>query len=220
MARMRRVIVPGYPHHIVQRGVRSMDIFFEDQDRIAYLNLLRAQGDKFGVKFLSYCLMTNHVHLLAVPAAADSLARAIGEAHRLYTRMINFREGVKGFLFQGRFSSCPVSTGKYLYAVIQYILYNPVKAKMVRHPWEYQWSSASYHCRLTDHDILVRKDEMLSNIENWEEFLGADTRLTDVLEEKNRTGRPFGSDDFYAVIERLTGIDTRPGTPGRPPKKQ
>jgi putative transposase len=217
---MRRVIVPGYPHHIVQRGVRSLDIFFNDQDRIEYLTLLRKQGDKFGVKFLSYCLMTNHVHLLAVPETPDSLARAIGEAHRLYTRMINFREGVKGFLFQGRFSSCPVSNGKYLHAVIQYILNNPVKAKLVKNPWDYQWSSASYHCCLTDFDHLVQDDELLSSIDNWKDFLCTDHKMTDLLEEKNRTGRPFGSDDFYAVIESLTGINTRPGKPGRPIKKE
>lgn len=220
MARMRRVIVPGYPHHIVQRGVRSMAIFFEEQDRVAYLNLLRRQGDRFGVKFLSYCLMTNHVHLLAVPETAESMARAIGEAHRLYTRMINFREGVKGFLFQGRFSSCPVSTDKYLLAVIQYILRNPVNAKMVKYPWDYQWSSASHHCGLTVHDILVQEDELLSDIGNWKHVLSADTKLASLLEEKNRTGRPFGPDDFYTVIKKLTGINTRPGVPGRPPKKE
>jgi len=76
-----------------------MDIFLQKDDQEKYLMLLREQGDRFGVKFLSYCLMSNHVHLLAIPEHSDSLARAIGEAHRLYTRMINFREGVRGFLF-------------------------------------------------------------------------------------------------------------------------
>ena len=121
MARMKRVVVPGYPHHIVQRGVRSMDIFFEEQDRVEYLNLLRRQGDRFGVQFLTYCLMSNHVHLLAIPKHPDSLARAVGEAHRLYTRMINFRERVRGYLFQGRFSSYPVSTDTYLLSAVQRI---------------------------------------------------------------------------------------------------
>ncbi len=65
MPRMKRVTIPGYPHHIVQRGVRSMDIFFEEQDRVQYLHLLQKQGDRFDVHFLAYCLMTNHVHLLA-----------------------------------------------------------------------------------------------------------------------------------------------------------
>ncbi len=114
-----------------------MDIFLQKDDQEEYLMLLREQGDRFGVKFLSYCLMSNHVHLLAIPEHSDSLARAIGEAHRLYTRMINFREGVRGFLFQGRFSSCPVSTDQYLLAAVRYIERNPVKAKIVSRAWEY-----------------------------------------------------------------------------------
>jgi len=196
-----------------------MDIFFKESDRVEYLNHLRSQGDRSGVKFLAYCLMTNHVHLLAVPEKADSLARAVGEAHRLYTRMINFREGVRGYLFQGRFSSCPVSTDRYLLVAVQYILRNPVKARMVQHPWDYQWSSAGFHCGLTLHDDLVQADEMLSGIDNWKQFLSVDSDQSVILEEKNRTGRPFGSDDFYAVVEKLTGFDVRPGTPGRPPGK-
>jgi putative transposase len=219
MARMKRVVIPGYPHHIVQRGVRSMDIFFEEQDRLEYLKLLRKQGDRFGVKFLTYCLMTNHVHLLAIPKHADSLARAIDEAHRLYTRMINFREGVRGYLFQGRFSSCPVSTDSYLSTAIQYILRNPVKAKIVQYPWEYKWSSASYHCDLVSYDFLIQEDDLLAGVTNWKELLCKDSEMSLLLEEKNRTGRPFGADDFYNVIEKLTGNDTRPGCPGRPRKK-
>lgn len=213
------MIVPGYPHHVVQRGVRSMDIFYEESDRVEYLGLLRKHGDRCGVKFLAYCLMTNHVHLLAVPGKPDSLARAIGEAHRLYTRMINFREGVRGYLFQGRFSSCPVSTDAYLQAALQYILRNPVKAKMVKTPWDYQWSSARYHCGLIAEDILVQADELLSMIDISQDVLGVDSTLSSLLEEKNRTGRPFGPDIFYDVVKEITGRNTRPGEPGRPAQK-
>ena len=220
MARMKRIVVPGFPHYVVQRGVRSMDIFFQEQDRKEYLGLLREQGERFGVRFLSYCLMTNHVHLLAVPEKPDSLARAIGEAHRCYTRMINFREGVRGFLFQGRFSSCPVYTDKYLLAAVQYICRNPVKAKMVKHAWDYQWSSAGFHCGLIDNDLLVRGNSSLFQVNNWQEFLSVDSGLSSELEEKNRTGRPFGSDQFYSIVEKITGRNTRPGTPGRPSKKK
>jgi len=84
--------------------------FFKDQDRPEYINFLNEQSIRFGLSVIAYCLMTNHVHLLAVPEREDSLAKAVGEAHRQYTRMINFRENVRGFLFQGRFSSCPVFT--------------------------------------------------------------------------------------------------------------
>ena len=220
MARMKRVIVPGFPHHVIQRGVRSMDIFFDREDRRDYLNLLRRLGDRFGVTFLCYCLMSNHVHLLAVPEREESLARAIGEAHRRYTRMINVRQGTTGYLFQGRFSSCPVATDEYFIAVVKYILYNPVKSKLVANAWDYDWSSASFHCRFKKDDPLVADHELLSSIDNWQELLGKDTELGPLLEKNNRTGRPFGPDEFYSEIERITGVNTRPGSPGRRPKKE
>jgi putative transposase len=105
--------------------------------------------------------MTNHVHLIATPDKADSLVRAIGEAHRRYTRMINFRDNVRGFLFQGRFSSCPVSTGDYLLAAVRYVERNPVRAGMVTLPWEYPWSSARFHLGITERDPLVKKSSLL-----------------------------------------------------------
>ena len=93
MTRLARVVLPRYPHHVTQRGVRSMEIFQGDDDRLEYLQLLRQQGDRFGLRFLSYCLMDNHVHLVAVPEKENSLARAIGEGHRsihVKGRQINF----------------------------------------------------------------------------------------------------------------------------------
>jgi putative transposase len=90
MPRLSRLVVPGYPHHITQRGVRSMDIFADDRDRLSYLQFMMEESERFGVTFLCWCLMSNHVHLIAVPEREESLARAIGEAHRRYTRMKNF----------------------------------------------------------------------------------------------------------------------------------
>ncbi len=134
--------------------------------------------------------------------------------------MINFREGVRGYLFKGRFSSCTVSTDISLLTAIQYILRNPVKAKMVQYPWEYQWSSAGYHCGLVSHDLLVQDDELFSSVANWQKFPCTDSVMSSLLEEKNRTGRPFGSDDFYSIVEKLTGCDTRLGYPGHPAQKR
>ena len=96
MARMKRVAVPGFPHHVIQRGVRSMNIFSHNADREEYLHLLQSQAKRFGLEIISYCLMTNHVHFVVIPSAEDSLARGFGETHRLYTRMVNFREKVRG----------------------------------------------------------------------------------------------------------------------------
>lgn len=95
MARFARLVVPGYPHHITQRGVRSMDTFSGDDDRRAYRAFMAEEANRFGVTFLAWCLMSNHVHLIAQPEEEDSLARAIGEAHRRYTRMKNFAEGAR-----------------------------------------------------------------------------------------------------------------------------
>ena len=82
MPRIARIVVPGIPHHVVQRGVRRMDVLFRDADRGEYLKQLSEQGRRFGVEYISWCLMTSHVHLVAVPKQEDSLARGIGEAHR------------------------------------------------------------------------------------------------------------------------------------------
>ena len=219
MVRMKRIVVPGYPHHVIQRGVRSMDIFFEDDDRKEYLQLLRQQGKQFGVRFISYCLMTNHVHLVAIPDKFDSLARAVGEAHRRYTRMINFRNNVRGYFFKGRFSSCPVCTGEYLFAVVRYVERNPVRAKMVKHAWNYPWSSAAFHSGIVEYDPLVTESSLLSEITDWKQFLRTKSNFTDQLREKSRTGRPFGPESFFTTVEKITGRDARPKSPGRPGRK-
>ncbi|WP_208599519.1 transposase [Desulfospira joergensenii] len=216
---MKRIVVPGYPHHIVQRGVRSLDIFFKGQDKIEYFNFLNEQSGRFRLTILAYCLMTNHVHLLAVPEKEDSPAKAVGEAHRQYTRMINFRENLRGFLFQGRFSSCPVYTDQYLFTALRYIEQNPVKAKIVKYPWQYKWSSASFHCGETSHDPLVRENRLFSEITDWKAFLSSTDQNEPILEERIRTGRPFGPGNFYSIIEKFTGRNFRPGLPGRPKKK-
>ena len=179
---MKRIVIPGYPHHIVQRGVRSLDIFFKDQDRIEYFNFLEEQSSRFGLTILAYCLMTNHVHLLAVPEKEDSLAKAVGEAHRQYTRMINFRENVRGFLFQGRFLSCPVYTDQYLFTALRYIEQNPVKAKMVKFPWKYKWSSAAYHCgEISDDPLNIRYELKTIRYQGLEKMCGEVLWLQDYL---------------------------------------
>jgi len=155
MPRMPRLVVPGLPHHLTQRGVRSIDIFRDDADRFAYLDHLRTEGERWGVEFLAWCLMTNHVHLIVIPEREDSLARGIGEAHKRYTRAINFRSGLRGHMFQGRFGSC-VLDEKHLLAAARYVDLNPVAARIVDTPVAYQWSSARFHL-----DGRVRRDELV-----------------------------------------------------------
>ena len=169
MARIARIIVPGMPHHVTQRGNRRQTTFFTSKDYHDYLNLLREQGEKYGIRFWAYCLMPNHVHLIAIPDTSESLTKGIGETHRLYTRRINNRMDWKGYLWQGRFSSFPMDE-KYLIAAIRYIERNPVRAGLVRNAEDYPYSSAKPH-------VLGHRDPLLSNcfltqdINNWSEFL-------------------------------------------------
>ncbi|MDD9877448.1 MAG: transposase [Magnetovibrio sp.] len=102
------MVVPGLPHHVTQRGNRRQKTFFRDDDYRVYLDLMREWCGRHGVRVWAYCLMSNHVHLVCVPETADALACAIGAAHRRYTRHVNFREGWRGYLWQGRFASFPM----------------------------------------------------------------------------------------------------------------
>lgn len=217
MARLARVVLPDYPHHITQRGVRSLPIFFSNDDRYEYLRLLKEQGERFGIRFIAYCLMTNHVHLIAIPEEESSLSRGIGEAHRLYTRMINFRNRVRGYLFQGRFYSCPLDQS-YLYGAVRYVENNPVRAKIVKYAWDYKWSSAAYHMGMTETDILTTDTDILKDIDNWRMFLLGTEKDLDVLRRKTRTGRPCGDSGFLAKAERITKRFLQPGKAGRPRK--
>ena len=108
MARLARVVLPGYPHHITQRGNRRQDVFFNESDYEHYLDLLKDWCTREDIEIGAYCLMTNHVHLIAKPNKKSNLGKAIGEVHRRYTRMVNFRENWKGYLWQGRFASYPL----------------------------------------------------------------------------------------------------------------
>ena len=219
MARISRIVVPGYPHHVTQRGVRSMTVFHDDEDRLSYLRFMAEETERFGVEILSWCLMTNHVHFLAVPEREESLARSFGEAHRRYTRMKNFSEGVRGYLFQGRFGSS-VLDERHLIAAARYVEMNPVRAKMEKLPWEYRWSSAAYHVGLQESDPLVKDKTLRGLVKEWREYLLGGDGKEEELRMAARTGRPAGDERFVSVIEKITGRDLSKGKPGRPGKKE
>ena len=161
--------------------------------------------------------MPNHAHLIAVPESEDGLGRAIGEAHRRYTRYINFQKGWKGHLWQGRFASFPMDE-QYLIATPRYIELNPVKAGIVKRPEEYRWSSAKAHLEGED-DILVKTGPLLGIIDDWQGLLTSDLSEKEykTLRRHERTGRPLGSDDFLLKLEKLTSRVLRKQKPG--PKK-
>ncbi len=153
------------------------------------------------VEIWAYCLMRNHVHLVAVPESKDGLAKAVGEAHRRYTRYVNFREGWRGHLWQGRFKSY-VMDESYLLAAVRYIELNPVRAKLVSNPADYPWSSAAAHVEGRE-DRLIVASPLREMVGDWREFLnsGIGTDDAEILRLHERTGRPLGSDDFITRLE-------------------
>ena len=106
MSGVARIVLPGIPHHVTQRGNNRQDVFFVDDDRRVYLRILGEQSDRYGLAVLGYCLMANHVHLIATPSGDESLAKAVGRTDFLYTQYINRRHGRSGHLWQNRFFSC------------------------------------------------------------------------------------------------------------------
>ena len=217
MARIARIIAPGYPHHITQRGNRRQQTFFCNDDYLVYIELMAHWCKKHLVGIWAWCLMPNHVHLIAVPQTETGLARAIGEAHRRYTRHINFREKWRGHLWQERFASFPMDE-RHLLAAARYIEMNPVAAKLVEQPEDYRWSSARAH--LTSHDDeLTIVEPLLALVPDWKSFLQLmDTAEVKVFQRHERTGRPLGEDGFIKTLENKLNRSLRPKKPG--PKKK
>lgn len=219
MARIARVVALGLPHHITQRGNRRQDTFFCEEDYLAYKILMAEWCASCGVAIWAYCLMPNHVHLIAVPESEDGLRRAIGEAHRRYTRMVNFREGWRGHLWQGRFASF-VMDERYLLAAARYIELNPVRAKLTDKAEGYPWSSAAAHVSGKD-DELVKVAPLLDLVNDWRTFLnsGTEEQEAEVFHRHERTGRPLGTRDFVTALENRLDRVIHPQAPGRKRKR-
>ena len=218
MARIARIILPGQPHHVIQRGNRRQDVFFKDSDRNEYLRLLKEQSLKYGLKIWSYCLMSNHIHLIVVPRDKNSLAQAVGETHRRYTRMINFRERWRGYLWQGRCQSFPLHYS-YAFACICYVERNPVRAKIVKKAEDYQWSSARVHV-LKKKDKLLSHFRLLDEIKDWSSYLknvDEDEKL-ELFRKHVETGRLLGDEEYIKEWEGRLNRVLHKQKPGPKPK--
>jgi putative transposase len=221
MPRISRIIAPGLPHHVAQRGNNSLPVFFSDEDRRTYLDLLSFHAGRHELQIWAYCLMENHLHILAVPRRADSLSRGIGLTNQVYTQYINRRLRHSGHLWQNRFFSCVVGGEQQLWQTARYIECNPLRSGLTGSAEEYPWSSAGAH-------ITGSRDPVLSG-STWlppkkrpaySTFVRqADDTADQAIRRATRTGRPFASDDFIDSLERQLQQPLRPGRPGRPPRK-
>ena len=217
MARMARLVVPNHPHHVTQRGNRRQSVFFGDDDYRAYLALTQDACERAETAVLAYCLMPNHVHLIMVPRHEDGLRGAIAEAHRRYTRRVNFREHWRGHLWQERFHSF-VMDEQHLAAAVPYVELNPVRARLCDYADQWPWSSARARIAgkrdpLLDADLLER---ILPGRGVGESSPAEPT--CEAIRLHTRTGRPLGSEGFVDRLESITGRTLRPARPGPKPK--
>ncbi len=219
MPRIARSVAVGIPHHVTQRGNNHQDVYFVDDDRRVYLDLLKAHADRHGLVVYGYCLMTNHVHLIVVPEHADALAKGVGRTHYDYTRYVNRLHGRSGHLWQNRFYSCPLDDEHYWTAVC-YVERNPVRARMVRQAKRYRWSSAAAHVSGADPTGLLDMSEWRTQKDraDWAEQLidPEDDHMVSRIRSAVRTGRPLGSDRFISKLETLVGRRLRAAAVGRP----
>ena len=141
-------------------------MFFSEGDKDFYLKILTKNLAETSIRVLGYCLMTNHVHLVAIPGNKEEFSSTLGETHRKYTTIINIREEWRGHLWQGRFWSFPLDDC-YLYRAVRYVELNPVRAGIVKKAGQYAWSSARGHLGLWDDPVLA-KSPGPPMVENWE----------------------------------------------------
>jgi putative transposase len=217
MARLARVVIPGIPHHVTQRGNRRQTVFFGDGDYRAYLALLAEYTREAGVAVWAWRLMPNHVHLMQVRPSEQALRAALAETHRRHSRAINERAGWRGYLWQGRFASAPMDEPHAL-AAARYIELNPVRARLARRPQDWRWSSARAHLTGRE-DGLTRLDALGIPVADWAAFLasGLDDAALDAFRAAERSGRPLGDATFVERLEAMTGRRLARRRPGRKP---
>jgi putative transposase len=217
MPRHLRCVVPGLAYHVTQRGVDRCTTFADDADRWTYLKLLKTTRAEAEARVLAWCLMSNHVHLIAVPDDTDALGVLLRRVHGRYAQYFNARHDRSGHLWQNRYFSCPLGP-THLWTAFAYVETNPVRARLVTEPADYQWSSAKAH--LSGRDPIGLLDMKpwteYGGVEGWRLLLGTgDEAACRELQRCTYSGRPFGDEGFLASFSERFG---RRWKRGRPPK--
>jgi putative transposase len=225
MARLARLTVPGFPHHIIQRGNNRQPIFASAADYETLLGLLEDSAKKFGVAIHSYVLMSNHFHLLATPDSSDGVPRMMQALGRSYVRYFNARHGRTGTLWEGRYRSTLIQAERYLLACMVYIDLNPVRAGMVADPADYPWSSHLHYVGRRS-DKLVTPHPLyweLGNTPFARDAAYADLVHSGIGPEKQRAltdaafrGWVLGEPDYVEDLQRRTERRLSKAQPGRP----
>ncbi len=220
MPRKARITLPHIAHHITQRGNYRQIIFEEESDYRKYLLWCKEYSEKYKLEILGYCLISNHVHIIAIPGDKDALSRVFNTLHMRYAQYINRKRRTNGHLWQGRFFSCLLDEA-HLYRAIRYIERNPVRAKIVKKPWDYEWSSARYHTGEEKRSIV--KDAKLFDMgeEDWKEYLTEeDVAMEQEIRLKTQRGLVVGEEKFIKKIEDKIQRSLKCLNPGRPKKME
>ena len=212
-------MLPSIPHHITQRGNRRERTFFEDADFALYLDLLADAAERAQVEVWSYCLMPNHVHIIAVPSDPDGLWRTFRRLHRDYTGFINARMRVTGHLWQGRYGSVAMDEAHFVTA-LRYVALNPVRARLVERAEDWEWASTRALIAGAD-SRFVKVAPALERVGDFAAFLGEpfdEAMSYAALRKAESVGRPCGSREWLEDMEARTGLALIPKKRGPAPK--
>jgi putative transposase len=219
MPRRDRCVLPGMPCHITQRGVDRRETFSSDQDRSTYLRLLRENLKDAQASLLGWCLMSNHVHLIAVPELADSLAVLLRRVHGRYAQYYNTLSGRTGHLWQNRFFACLLERD-HLWTALAYVERNPLRAGMVQGAADYRWSSAAAHLSGVDSTGILDMEwwQREGRGADWGEVLSEEElEATSALRRCTYAGRPFGDTRFVREMAQRFGRHWERGRPNKEP---
>ena len=220
MARLARIVIPGLPHHVTQRGNGRARVFFEDADYALYRDLLAASCRAAGVEVWAWVLMPNHVHLILVPSDADGLRRALAAVHRRYAGHVHVRLRRTGHFWQGRFGAVAMDEA-HLGAALRYVALNPVRARLVRQPSDWRWSSV--HAHLSGRpDGITAVTPVLERYPDFAALIrqGEDAEAFERLRRAESIGRPLGEEGFLLRLEGLMRRSLRPRKRGPKPSSK
>ena len=220
MARLARVVVPGLPHHVTQRGNGRARTFFNDDDYALYRDLLGQHCQEAGVEVWAWVLMPNHVHLILAPSDPDGLRRALSKVHRRYAGHVHARQRKTGHFWQGRFGAVAMDED-HLAAALRYVGLNPVRARLVKRAVDWRWSSVHAHLSGREDGITAPRP-VLDRFPRFADLL--DDPALDALQASLRraetTGRPVGGAEFVEALEAQTNRSLRPKPRGPKPKRR
>jgi putative transposase len=218
MARLSRVVIPGIPHHVTQRGNGRAQTFFSDADYALYRDLLAASCRDAGVEVWAWVFMPNHVHLVLVPADTDGLRRVLALTHRRYAGHIHARMKRTGHFWQGRFGAVAMDE-PHLVAALRYIALNPVRAGLAERPQDWRWSSVHAHLSGRD-DGVTTVAPVAERLPHFAEFLagGPDEAMFERLRRSETIGRPLGNVAFLETLETRLNRSLKPAKRGPKPK--